>query len=87
MSGDRLERKAIRVASEKIADAIDAHTKVIQSLLDYLNPAAVEAKMGSAEADEIDDSAGVYQLDEQTRQQLKDKWVQLGYPPELIKHI
>ncbi len=84
---DRQIADSVDSAGKSVASAIDAQTKVLQAILDFIHPAQLEAKMGSAEEDKIDDSAGVYQLDAQTRKQLKDKWIELGYPPDLAKHI
>ncbi len=81
------DAKAIRQSATHIADAIDAHTKVLQDFLNFLNPAVAEAKMGSAEDDQIDDGVGEYKIEEHTRKQLKDKWIELGYPPELAEYI
>jgi len=84
---DRQIADSVDSAGKSISSAIDAQTKVLQAFLDFVHPAQKEAKMGSAEADKIDDSVGVYQVEEQTRDQLKEEWKRLGYPPELVKHI
>jgi len=84
---DRQIADAVSGTGSSIAEAIRDQTKVLQALLDFIHPAQKEAKLGSAEEDKIDDSVGVYALDDQTKAQLKEEWKRLGYPPELIKHL
>ncbi len=84
---DRQVAKAIDSAGSSISLAIDAQTKILQAILDFIHPAQAADKFGSAEKDGIDDSVGVYALDEQTKSALKEEWVRLGYPDDFIKRL
>ncbi len=84
---DKQVADAVSSAGSFISAAIDAQTKVLQGILDFINPAQAGAKLGSAEEDKIDDSVGVYKLEQQTKDDLKQTWRDLGYPPEILKHL
>ncbi len=67
---------------------IEQQNALLQGILDYVKgPANQEEAMGSAEEDGIDDSVGVYKLEKQTKDDLRQTWRDLGYPNEILKHL
>lgn len=73
----------IASAAATISTAMDRQTAVLAELTAFLihGPEYKEIEFESAEDDKIDDSAGVYQTDDQAKEDIIQQWRDDGYPP------
>jgi hypothetical protein len=72
----------------QIREAIDRNTAVLKDLVRFLvGPKYVDASLGSAEEDKIDDSAGVYATEQQAKDDIMQQWRDDGYPDEVFKYF
>lgn len=68
--------------------ALEQQNVILENLFNYLRfgPEWEQVKMGSAEDDKIDDSAGEFNIDSQAEKDIKKQWVEDGYPDDIAKY-
>ncbi len=75
-------------ASDALVTAIERQNELLEALLTHIiGPEYLEAKLGSAEEDKIDDGVGTYDTTQQAKDDLHKLWVEKGYPDEIVKHL
>ena len=68
--------------------ALEQQNLILEKLFAYLRfgPEWEQVEMESAEKDKIDDSVGEYQIDSQAEKDIKDQWVEDGYPDDITQY-
>lgn len=92
---DLILKETVRRTGKTICDAIDLQTKAIEAqtavwkdIAQFLiGPKYTDASLGSAEEDNIDDSAGVYAVHQQAKDDILKQWREDGYPDEIVKYF
>lgn len=83
-----LDRKFATLEKRHVR-ALEQQNEILENLFAYLRfgPDWEQVKMGSAEDDKIDDSAGEFQIDSQAEKDIKDQWVEDGYPDDVTQYF
>lgn len=82
-----LDRKFATLEKRHVR-ALEQQNKILENLFNYLRfgPEWEQVEMESAEKDKIDDSVGEFQIDDQAEKDIKEQWVQDGYPDDITQY-